>query len=177
MSLDFTAHYLREINKGTKPAEAVRKVSERYTAGAPDEAQLAQIFHSALDYSPELRKLTQDTLKRANLLSSHKLNLSEDQREAQKKRILIVAEQFGLTFERTILITQEGFADEQQEAFQQYLSKDIPDACYTVSIGNLKVRRQMTLIKSGKDYFFTDPNAATCHRLIALQRNRTPPRF
>ncbi len=62
MSLDFAAHYLREINSGTKPAEAVRKVSGRYTAGAPDEAQLAQIFHEALDYRPELKEMNKASL-------------------------------------------------------------------------------------------------------------------
>lgn len=49
MTLDFMKEYLQQIQLGVSPMEAVREISARYVTGAPDEAQLAQIFYSALD--------------------------------------------------------------------------------------------------------------------------------
>ena len=49
MTLDFMKEYLQQIQAGVPPMEAIREISSRYVTGAPDKAQLAQIFYSALD--------------------------------------------------------------------------------------------------------------------------------
>lgn len=56
MTLDFIKHYLQQIQAGLSPMEAIRKISSRYVTGAPDQAQLAQIFFSALDPTPAIKK-------------------------------------------------------------------------------------------------------------------------
>jgi len=56
MSLDFMKHYLQQIQVSASPMEAIREISLRYVEGAPDEAQLAQIFYSALDSTDVIEK-------------------------------------------------------------------------------------------------------------------------
>ncbi len=48
MTLVFMKEYLQQIQIGVSPMEAIHEVSLRYVTGASDEAQLAQIFYSAL---------------------------------------------------------------------------------------------------------------------------------
>jgi len=62
MSLDFISHYLKKIKEGKMPMEAVKAIAPRYVEGAPDEAQLLQIFSSALDLS-KIEKAYQKTLE------------------------------------------------------------------------------------------------------------------
>lgn len=49
MSLDFISHYWKEIKAGKMPMDAVKAIAHRYVEGAPDRAQLAQIFSNAID--------------------------------------------------------------------------------------------------------------------------------
>lgn len=49
MTLDFMKEYLQKIQIGMSPMKAIREISSRYVNGAPDKAQIAQIFYLALD--------------------------------------------------------------------------------------------------------------------------------
>lgn len=49
MTLNFVKQYLQQIQASVSPIEAIRKISSQYVTGAPEEAQLAQVFYSALD--------------------------------------------------------------------------------------------------------------------------------
>ncbi|MGB7977747.1 MAG: YopT-type cysteine protease domain-containing protein [Chlamydiales bacterium] len=56
MTLDFLKQYLQQMQAGVSPMEAIREISSRYVTGAPDQAQLAQIFYSALDSTHVIEK-------------------------------------------------------------------------------------------------------------------------
>jgi len=60
MSWDFISHYWKEIEKGNAPIDAVKAIAHRYREGAPDEAQLAQIFYTALSVLHDWDKIYVD---------------------------------------------------------------------------------------------------------------------
>ncbi len=55
-SLDFIKQYLEKIRLDMSPLEAIRRNSSRYVMGAPEEAQVTQIFYSALDLATLKKK-------------------------------------------------------------------------------------------------------------------------
>ncbi len=56
MTLDFMEQYLQQIQSNIPPMEAIRKISSQYVTGAPDRAQLAQIFYTALDLTTMIER-------------------------------------------------------------------------------------------------------------------------
>ncbi len=55
-SLDFIKQYFEKTRLEMPPLEAIRRNSSRYVMEAPKEAQITQIFRSALDLTPLLEK-------------------------------------------------------------------------------------------------------------------------
>lgn len=85
MSLDFIEQYLLRIKAGCLPLDAIREVSSRYVNGAPEKAQIAQIFYIAVCSAQLIAK---EKIRLDHLLNENeskiKLWLKEQQDEARK---------------------------------------------------------------------------------------------
>jgi hypothetical protein len=78
MSLDFAQRFLQSLQNRTLASDAIRLISSRYITGAPDQAQLAQIFSKALDMTEV------ESIKRDRIAQMTKETTEELEREAHR---------------------------------------------------------------------------------------------
>jgi hypothetical protein len=176
MSFDFIKQYLQEIQRGVSPMQAVREISSRYVTGAPDSAQLAQIFYRALDRIQALEKAFEQVDREieeqeerleeplrhteaalAKIILSKSL-LAIEKIEAQQDKI--VGQQFGLQLGPPEIYVPDEPLTDCTAPFIQFLT-ELPNGCYKGRFRSVGGAHGIALIKSDDHCFLFDPNIGT----------------
>lgn len=195
MSLDFMKQYFGEIQMGNSSIEAIRKISSRYVEGAPDEAQLAHIFYSALHEnvqieSDELMRVLEN--KRQEILQweegeiPHQVAQEYEKFKGERlaklgsikqmefKLRAIISKQFRLYSQPVRLFYSDDKLSTDCDPQLNLLLEKLPEGCYQ---GLFSSRgdsgHAIVLIKSKNEYFIFDPNFGT----LAFERNAIGPKL
>ncbi len=163
-SLCFISQYLQKVKSDISPMEAIKAVSLYYANGAPDEAQLAQIFYQSLD----MTQLTSKVLSQFTVSCYEKLmnnfpvprEFKELEQLAKKLKPVVGLERIGLVARKYNLIR----GNQQVHVFYNHIDverkiMDLEEGVHLVNFfAKNTIPHAMVIIKAKEKCFIYDPN-------------------
>jgi hypothetical protein len=142
MCFDFLSSYLKHTQRSQSPLDAIKAIAPNFTDGASDEAQLAQTFYAALDFSLALAKY-------------------QDPVQVEAKREQLIANQFGLQLNQTVPYKCNHILDALEPDFITFIDQ-LPNGAYKVAImPDSTCGHALLFIKTKNAHFIYDPTSAT----------------
>lgn len=171
-SAHFVSSYLKALQEGKSPLEALEKIAPLYRTGAPDTAQLAQIFYAAADQeklhdqiNQKLIECTKDIklgeVKRLSALNSELKKIYSETLNIRKIPIYMM----NLLITESFIYDKEKMKEDLSGAAFEEFTQSLPHGVYQLTLNPdpncVMPGHSLVFIKTDQKSFLFDINFGT----------------